>query len=411
MTLKAVVVASLVCAAFGVAPFGACQTAVGPGGPIPGASSSEGAAMSGENLLRARLPRDFGPLATDDEGRAILRQIEAKWGTLMRDVFEWDASSFQQFYEGYKNYPVSVLERARAARTYEAMEAALATYAAAVAQRNAGLAFDYRKTTADDLGPDAIALRKAATKALGDSAKDLIFIPTTPCTVWDTRFAAGPPYAGIIGDGVTRAFFSHLLGAGTNFLIYGGNPSCSENNQTFLGQSPYAVLMIVYVSNATGNGWLTFYRFGDPDPSAATISVYYSPGPTRTQSVVTKSKRGYGAGLYDISVTGRFASADASASVIGYFLKPEATELDCVTNTAALPLGAGVGTSVAATVQCDDGYVLTGVAAHESANVGNTIIINKLDFSLAGAFCRVTNNTGSAQNAVCKARCCRVPGH
>jgi hypothetical protein len=379
---------------------------------VPRESSAAIAAISGENVFSTRPPRDFGPLASDQEGRAILRQIEARWGTLMRDAFEWDASSFHQFYEGYKNYPVSVLQRARDARTYEAMEAALATYAAAIAQRNAGLAFDYRKTTPEDLGADAIALRKAAFKALGDNSKDLVFIPTKPCTVWDTRFASGAPFAGIIGDGVTRRFYTHLAGALGDFSAYGGNPACSENNLNFLGAHPYAVMMIVYVSNATGNGWLTFYRDGDPDPSSATISVYYSAGPTRTQSVVAKSNRGYGIATYDVAVTGRFASADASASIIGYFLKPEATELDCVTNTAALNLPAGVGTSVSATAQCDDGYVVTGVAAQESINVGNTIIINKLDFTVSGGgFCRITNNTGVAQTAVCKARCCRVPGH
>lgn len=75
-------------------------------------------------------------------------------------------------------------------------------------------------------------------------------------------------------------------------------------------------MMIVYVSEATGNGWLTFYRDGDPDPSSATILVYYAAGPTRTQSVVSKSSRGYGTGSFDLAVTGRFASTHASASVI-----------------------------------------------------------------------------------------------
>jgi hypothetical protein len=83
-----------------------------------------------------------------------------------------------------------------------------------------------------------------------------------------------------------------------------------------------------------------------PVLSPATISVYCSAGPTRTQTVIAKSNRGYGVGLYDVAVTGRFASADAAASVVGYFLKPEATELDCVTNIAALDLPAALGSTV-----------------------------------------------------------------
>jgi len=177
------------------------------------------------------------------------------------------------------------------------------------------------------LGVDAgdvqvMQARDLAAKTLGEDAKDLVFIPVAPCTVWDTRFATSAPFMGAIGDNVTRQFYSHLDAAGGDFTAYGGNPACTETNQTFLGGRPYAAMMTVYVNNPAGNGWLTFYRDGDPDPSGATISVYYSPGPTRTQTVISKSNRGFSTGAYDIAVTGRFSTADASASVVGYFIKP-----------------------------------------------------------------------------------------
>jgi len=174
-----------------------------------------------------------------------------------------------------------------------------------------------------------IAARDLAAKTLGEDTRDLVFVPITPCTVWDTRFATGAPFAGAIGDGVTRKFYSHLDSTGGDFTVEGGNPSCTEANQSFLGVRPFAVMMTIYVNNPTGEGWLTFYRDGDPDPSQATISVFYSPGPTRTQTVISKSSRGYGTGTYDIAVTGRFATADASASVVGYFVK--------TTNNITLP--------------------------------------------------------------------------
>jgi len=132
----------------------------------------------------------------------------------MREVMNWEPNAFQQFYEGYKNCPLSVLRRALDADTYEAMDRELMAYPAAVAQRNAGMAFNFAKTKAADLTTDAIELRKAAVKALGDDARDLIFIPTTPCTVWDTRFATGAPFAGAIGNGVTRDFYSFYSGSG-----------------------------------------------------------------------------------------------------------------------------------------------------------------------------------------------------
>jgi hypothetical protein len=345
---------SVACAVLGLAAAsGIAQTAVGPGAPSRGASTAPSAAASRFADSIAAAPSSigvaFGPLANDAQGRAVLQQIEGKWGPLMREVFNWNADSFQQFYEGYKNYPLSVLQGALAATSYEAMQAELMRYATTLSQRNAALAFDFRKTRTEDLGPDALQLRQAAVKALGDDARDLVFTPTAPCTVWDTRFASGAPYAGAIGNGVTRRFYSHLLGGATSFSTYGGNSSCAENNVNFLGAEPYAVMMIVYVNNATANGWLSFYRDGDPDPSQATISVYYASGPTRTQAVIAKSSRGHGTGTYDVAVTGRFASADAAASVVGYFKRPSNFGNNTVTaangNTALGALAMGSNSS------------------------------------------------------------------
>ena len=130
---------------------------------------------------------------------------------------------------------------------------------------------------ADATDAQVMQARDLAAKALGEDTRDLVFIPVTPCTVWDTRFATSAPFMGAIGPAVTRQFYSHLDAAGGNFTPYGGNPACTEANQTFLGGRPYAAMMTVYVNNPVGQGWLTFYRDGDPDPSNATISVYYSP--------------------------------------------------------------------------------------------------------------------------------------
>jgi hypothetical protein len=330
----------------------------------------------------------------------------------MREVFNWGPDAFTQFYEGYKNYPVSVLQRALSASTYEAMDAELMRYAAALAQRNASQGFNFAKTKAEDVTKDALELRKAAVKALGDDARDLVFVPTTPCTVWDTRFASGPPFVGAIGNGVTREFYSHWSGGGTDFSIYGGNPSCSENNVNFLGVRPYAALMIVYVSNATGNGWLTFYRDGDPDPSPATISVYYSAGPTRTQSVISKSSRFYGSGAFDIAVTGRFATADASASVVGYFLKPQATELECfATSTAMTAIPVNVWTNL--DISCPVGYAVSGGGYNSGDGTLGYPGVWITSLPVNGFTWRVwvDNQTGGLRSVQAWAQCCRVPGH
>jgi hypothetical protein len=350
---------------------------------------------------------DYGPAATNEHGAMLLGQIEAKWGSVMRLMKRWDASSFQQFQAGYRNYPVSILEQALAADTFGGMQSALDSYAPVKAQKNMAKAYPMGKIRPEDASnPLVVEAHQLVGKALGDNANDLVFVPIAPCTVWDTRFATISPMMGAIGNGVTRQFYSHLDGAGGNFTPYGGNPACTEANQTMLnGGRPFAAMMIVYVNNPAGNGWLTFYRDGDPDPSNATISVYYSPGPTRTQTVISKSSRGYGTGTYDIAVTGRFSTADASASVVGYFIKPQATALDCVTTAeSSVAVLAGADFTLLAPA-CAAGYTIVSAGCRSGVfNATNRATVNE------GSDCQGTNISGVTVTEYATARCCRVPG-
>ena len=273
-----------------------------------------------------RAVEDFGSAASNEQGARLVASIQKKWADVMRKIKGWDESALQQFREGYRNYPVWVLGEALAARSFEEMLDALDAHATVLAQGTMAKAFPkgyaMDVTAPEDASNEQVVeAKKLVAKTLGDDARDLVFIPVTPCTVWDTRFATNPASAGIIANGQTKEFYSHLDGAGGSYAAYGGNPSCPETSQNAIGFRPFAVMMTVYISDATAQGWLTLYRDGDPDPSNATISVYYSPGPTRTQTVISKSSRGYGTGAYDIAATSRFGSTNASASVTGYFLK------------------------------------------------------------------------------------------
>jgi len=351
---------------------------------------------------------EFGPAASDAEGAALMAQLEAKWGNVMRKVKGWGDGAMLQFREGYKNYPVALLQEALAAPTFEGMQATLDAYTGLKARTKMAKAFPMNATTPEDANNvQLIEARNMAAKTLGENAKDLVFIPITPCTVWDTRFATDPASAGAISNGTTKLFYSFWNGAGTNFSTWGGNPSCTEANQAMLGGgSPFAAMMIVYVNNPTGNGWLTFYRAGDPDPSQATISVYYSPGPTRTQTVISKSNRGYGtAPDYDIAVTSRFATADASASVVGYFIKPQATALDC-TNVAASGTAAVSSDSALALPACAAGYTRTGGYCY-----GAAFVPSGYQLDTGPNFCYFRNTSAvSTYSTNAISTCCRVPG-
>ena len=286
-------------------------------------------------------------LAQPRGNEAALARIEAKWSGVMTTIRGWNADSLRQFREGYREYPTDVLEAALAARSFERMMETLDAHAAVRSQQLMEKALSKAHAMAETLPEDAsnaqlVEARQLVMKSLGDDARDLVFIPVTPCTVWDTRFASNPDSAGIINNATTKKFYSHLDGAGGSYAAYGGNPSCPETAQNSIGPRPFAVMMTVYINDATANGWLTLYRDGDADPSLATISVYYSPGPTRTQTVISKSSRGYGSGTYDIAATSRFANTHASASVTGYFVK--VAEVGTVTGvSASAPLASSGG--------------------------------------------------------------------
>ena len=136
--------------------------------------------------------------------------------------------------------------------------------------------------------------------------------------------------------------------------------------------------------------------------------MYYSPGPTRTQTVISKSNRGYGTGTYDIAVTGRFSSANATASVTGYFIKPQVTALEC-TNTAMTSSALMAGFRDIS-VACTAGYTATGGSCDTSSS--NNAGITASSQSGTGWRCESNNYTGNAIAYILSgsARCCRTPG-
>jgi hypothetical protein len=263
--------------------------------------------------------------------------------------------------------------------------------------------------------------RRAATKAFGEDARHLLFLPITPCTIWDTRFATDPVAAGAIGDNVTRRFYSHgvegIVGD-PSYTTQGGNPSCPETSGVSIAGgskaggflSPFAVMMTVYTSDATGNGWLTFYRDGDPDPSTSTISVYYAAGPTKTQTVIAKSGRGFTTSYgnpeaRDVAVTGRFGSVHAAASVVGYFVKNQNT-MTCLSTVATLFLAPGSRGS--AEPACVAGYLPVSGGAHSD---DDDQVINVSRVGSNGWYTAATNTGASGKTFTFFSRCCRVLQH
>jgi hypothetical protein len=389
--------------------------------PSIAASADDGLNRGSASLAPLALAQDTGPNATDAQGVALLQEVERKFGGVMRSMYGWDAGAFERLY-GYKNLPLTVLEKAVAARSYEQMLATLTGYHAiaqslAAAKASGRKSYDMAITLpGEEADPLIVAAKRDAAKVLGDSAKDLVFVPVAPCTVWDTRYATNPVAGGTITDGATRSFQVSKPSTPADFSSLGGNSSCNEATAAFAGGTPAAVMLTVYASNASSNGWLTFYKYSDPDPSQATISVYYAPGPTKTQNVIAKVN----GGAYDVSATSRFGSVDASASVVGYFMRSPATPLECTTSV----INPGTGITVAANgggldfgvaSSCPAGYTATSVACAKAGSVPSGLMLTQGGGLPGSGFfsCSWRNASSTPLNGgdfSVITNCCRLPG-
>lgn len=250
------------------------------------------------------------------------------------------------------------------------------------------------------------AMEKSLAKTVApQNPPRYLFVPVTPCTIFDTRYATNPDAAGFIGDGVTKRFnASHGASPGWDYTAQGGS-DCSGFAGWLSGKVPEAVLMTAYVSDMTANGWVTFYSASDPDPSQGTISVYYAPGPTRTQTVVTRLAQIYYTTPYEIAVTARYGGANVSASVAGFFIRQAARNLSCVAGTPATQHIATPGTFSVSSGTCASG-IMTSISCKSNGDSGHTSLsdVDVLTGQCAGMY------TGtSSVDVTATPFCCRVP--
>jgi len=368
-------------------------------------------AYDGEGIAQKLLAQS-APRLADNTSPVLARQLAARWEKMLREVRGWDDGAMAMFRAELASMPSDTLQKALETRNWDTLQAILLTNQGEAASARLAQAVEaWRSGDAlDETNVEDAQFKRSIAKSLGDADKDLIYVPIQPCTTWDTRFATLAPHAGQITASSNRPGFVYHSSAGAfNWSPYGGNPSCTDTAVVAnYGVIPYAVAYTLYTANATANGWVTAYRDGDPDPSSATISLYYVPGPTLTTTAITRVGRAVSQ-PYDIRVASQFGSVDVAVSVIGYFIKSGATALDCTDVTADLDIAAGVRSTGSAT--CAAGYTLTGGGVR--AGINDTQVLNASSPLSPGSsswFASMTNNGASTKTYTFYARCCRVPG-
>jgi hypothetical protein len=246
--------------------------------------------------------------------------------------------------------------------------------------------------------------RALATKALGQTTTDLVFVPINPCRIVDTRNAGGP-----ISSASPRNFVFSTTPAG-NFSAQGG--SATNCNLGFSGSivplAPKAIAATVTIVTPSADGNLVIYPAGTtPGPTSA---LNYSAGAVLANTTVIVGAQ-TGSADFTVALNGPTQSAQVVIDAIGYYYAPAATALDCVwtdVSTVDIPAGSATSTSSPA---CAAGYALVSGACYMPT--ADAALIENGEgtfFTFPGWYCY--GRAGATASSISAfGRCCRIPGH
>jgi hypothetical protein len=321
--------------------------------------------------------------ATPAERAAAIRGFVLKWGDYAREVYGvdvkvWSRRLVPQFAHGH---PANLREALRR-DTFEGAMAALDGIGHRVSD-------DRVLNTLASLPPGP--LRQAPrliTKALGDTTRDLVYTPITPCRIVDTRNTAAGPIA---GNG-TRSFIAAGL---SNFTSQGG----SATDCGMSAQAPSALALNVTAVSPSFAGFATVYPFGTSRPETA--SVNYAAFQIINNAIITPIPTPVASSDFTIYT---FAQSHFVVDIVGYFDNPVSSPVDCVSGAATVvSIPAGGSDTVAAANDCPVGYGDAGVNC-ESSSWDMPLVW------VSGVQCAARNNGTSAANLSASRRCCRIPG-
>lgn len=230
-----------------------------------------------------------------------------------------------------------------------------------------------------------------ATNALGDPDSDLVFIPVTPCRLFDTRLAGGA-----IAANSVRNFDINVA---SSFASQGG-----EGNDCGVGSdgSFAAAVINLTVVTPTIAGYITAYPLGAAQPLAATVN--YVAGDIVGNEVIVKLDQG--AAAAELSVYS-FAQTHLVGDIVGYFATPRATPIQCQEVSAATSSIAAGATGTVSSPACAAGYTITGGGCSSTTFDGRVVTTRTF---LTGHFCAFRNEGGGTMIGTAYANCCRVPG-
>ncbi len=314
------------------------------------------------------------PKARTQRGH-LVHQIVMKWGNHVQEAHHADVHRWaMEMVPLFARAPIDTLERAARARSFDAMNDAFLGDRNQIAVAQNAL---------------VVGSKGDITKALGDAATDLVFVPVTPCRIIDTRVAGGA-----IAANTSRGFD---VTAVSSYSFQGGDSTnCGVGDK---GSFAAAAINFTVVTPSAA-GYITAYPFLGTQPVAATVN--YTAGDIRGNFSIVKLDQGASANELSIYT---FAQTHVVADIVGYFIAPE-TDLDCNEKlSVGVTIAAGsFGTQ--STAACDAGYTITGGGCSMS-NFDGRVVTTRTIPSSQTHFCAFRNEGGTTVDGLAYARCCR----
>jgi hypothetical protein len=249
-------------------------------------------------------------------------------------------------------------------------------------------------------GGVAVKAAGGSTKMLGSPLADLVYtpLPNGRCRIADSRAllsGAGSPLAAAGQRNLVVWGTSSYSGQGGNGTYAAGDGSTNCG----IPSNPVSVAVSVTVLPQTSNAGV-FKVFQQGLVFQTGNTVFYSNGGGASGDLIVRSCIGCGT---EISVYSS-ESVHYVVDVIGYYMPPVATALQCVeTANTDLAISASGGTGNAVAPACATGYTQT------ATNCETTSWLMPIVYFQSGT-CSARNGDTTSQTLRASRTCCRVPG-
>jgi hypothetical protein len=241
---------------------------------------------------------------------------------------------------------------------------------------------------------ESVAKSVVSSKALGSTIADTTYtpLPNGRCRVADSRVISSP-----LPGAVTRSIDTEDV---ASYASQGGNGSTAGDGSTNCGIPSFATALAISVTVLTVGNQGFFKIFENGQPFTTGNTVFYEPTVSASNDVIAKSCQACALELAVYSST----SVHYVIDVVGYFIRPEATALECVeTANTNLDIAANGGTGNSVAPSCPGGYTPT------ATNCETTSWLMPIVYFQSGT-CSARNNDTAIRTLRASRTCCRVPG-